>query len=248
VVSVLCFTSELEYQVMRHSAELGGTIEKIAASGDRSTMLVFAGNTFDLRTSRPESYWDADGAISKLQRIVTATAFGPILAALRAYLSRSSHSLALVLGDREAELALPHVGDWLLDALCGGDAGARSRIVTAFFGTGLRTRVGGRSVLCLHGHDVDPWNTLDYDALMKAARAVELGRPPSPPSPSGGASVLVDVLCPLRAKHPFLTLLQPADDKLLMACVAVEPAVIRQVRTIAQRNLRALGARPSSLL
>ena len=231
---------------MSATAETGETARRLAALMDGMARcpacricVVLNGNTFDFRSEQPASYLEAASAAEVVRRAVLAGNGAPFWDSLRRFLQQPDSHLAIVLGDREVELALPAARHWLVDWLA-PDPAVRARVFTAFDGLGFECSVGGRRVLCLHGHEADAWNGVDQAQLLNLVRANRRRDKLPDWEPSVGVRLLVDVVGPMRARYPFLAGLGPMRSHLVPVLVALNPGLMRPIGTLLARQARSL--------
>lgn len=154
------------FQIFDQGELLAKLIDHLRDKSRRKKLaLVINGDAVDFLAEPEPRYFDADGAIAKLQRISTDPAFQPVWEALRRFISVKNRTLVINLGNHDLELALPWVREWLLTDLSGGDERARGRIRLVADGTGFLCQVRDARVLCVHGNEVDNWNLCDYESL-----------------------------------------------------------------------------------
>jgi UDP-2,3-diacylglucosamine pyrophosphatase LpxH len=158
---------------------------------ERRVALVINGDLVDFLAEPDATYFDAEGAVAKLDRIMRDASFAPVFQALTRFVSAAGRQLAITLGNHDIELALPWVREHLVRALSGGNEEARGRILTAFDGTGFLCRVRDRRVLCVHGNEVDAWNVTDYEKLRRMGRTIAFGgTQPTGWIPNGGTQMV----------------------------------------------------------
>src|SRR5688500_10702003 len=176
-------------QIFGQEELLSKFIRHIRAAAQGECVLVINGDMVDFLAEPGAVYFDAAGAIEKLNNI--ASNFPKVWSALKDYVRTPQRRLAIVLGNHDIELALPWVREHLLDQLSGGDPGARQRITLCFDGTGFACKIGARQVLCLHGNEVDEWNITDFERLRRMGADLIQGRPVEPWTPNAGTKLVV---------------------------------------------------------
>lgn len=216
-------------------------MDRLAHRSDGRICLVLNGNTFNLRSERLGTYLEATHALNVIQRAVASSENLPLWRALQRFVGTPGCHLAIVLGDRELEIALPAVTQWLVNQLA-PDLASRARVFTALDGLGFECSVEGQRILCLHGHEVDPWNAVDHAQLCRLVRAMKRRQAPPPWAPSVGLRLLVDFIEPMRMGFPFLTTLGPMNSKLIPVLVALNPGTMRPIGKLLARQ-----AGPASL-
>ncbi len=205
---------------------LADTIDVLTEKApEKRVALVINGDSVDFIAEKNAVYFDANGAIVKLQRIVDDEAFRPVWQALHRFVKAKHRTLLINLGNHDLELALPQVRERLLDILTAGDAELRGSIQLVFDGTGVRCRVGSADVLCLHGNEVDTWNICDYEELRQQGRDGNCGLARAMWTPNAGTKLVVDVMNDIKRCFPFVDLLKPETQAVLPTLYALDPSV-----------------------
>jgi UDP-2,3-diacylglucosamine pyrophosphatase LpxH len=226
VVSDLHLGGDPGFQIFRESERLGRFIAGLAEHArGRRVGLVLAGDVFDsLPFLSPGTYvyLDAAGLVRRL-----ADLFPAVFEGLRAFVGKPRRELWVLTGNHDVELALPEAQDALLGALAGSDA-ARGRVRFRVGGTGLRCRVGGRTVLVTHGNEADEWNQVDYESLRHTAHARALDLPDAAElfRANPGTRLVVDAMNRIKREHPFVDLLKPETEACLKLLMALYPGAL----------------------
>jgi predicted phosphodiesterase len=152
-----------------------------------------------------------------------------VFAALREFVGRAGRHLVIVLGNHDVELALPGPREWLTSWLAHGSLEARGRIRWAVDGAGFACEVGGRSVLCLHGNEVDAWNVVDHRALLGVIRAIQRWVPVPTWDANAGTRLVVSVMNDIKRRHPIIDFLKPERRAALPVILAIEPSVVGSI-------------------
>lgn len=234
VVSDLHLGGRTGFQIFASGAELAWLIRQVAASqvaGEAA--LLINGDFIDFLAEDVPRAFDPDGVPAKLDRVLADPAFKPVFQALSELLATPRRRLIINLGNHDLELALPWVRDRLSAALCGQDAAARQRLIWVTDGTGVRLQVGGASVLCLHGNEIDEWNVTDHEKLRRIARDRQYGLPTEPWVPNAGSQLVVEVLNQIKATYPFVDLLKPETQAVIPTLSALNPSLMPRLREIA---------------
>ena len=219
------------FQIFHQGELLAALIDRLAGGdGGRSVALVLNGDIVDFLAEEPGRYLDTSEPVAKLERVMKDPAFAPVFRALRGFVRVERRSLVLVLGNHDVELALPPVRDQLREFLCGTDAAARSRLHFAMDGTGFRCRVRAARVLFLHGNEFDPFNIVDYGALLETSRALvrELRAPDW--SPNAGTRLVIDVMNGVKKRFRWVDLLKPEVEAVIPILVAIDPSSLAALR------------------
>jgi UDP-2,3-diacylglucosamine pyrophosphatase LpxH len=231
VVSDLHLGGEAGFQIFNQGAEFKRLVDHLRVNRpDTPLALVINGDLVDFLAEPGAKYFDPEGAGAKLDRIIHDQAFVPVWEALRDFVKVDKRTLAITLGNHDLELALPWVREQLLQELSLGNAAARGRITLAFDGSGFRCRVGGATVLCLHGNEVDDWNITDYEALRRIGRDIARGKGGSDWVPNGGSRLVVDVMNGIKERYPFVDLLKPEVKGVLPTLLVLKPQLAARVR------------------
>lgn len=227
VISDLHLGGAPGHQIFGSTRELKWLIVELAKQDPTLRLaLVINGDFVDFLAEPEARHFDPHHAVDKLDRIATQDpAFEPVFAALRQFLRTPNRHLIINLGNHDIELALPWVRrrllSLLLDARPPQPAGDARRLHLVTDGTGVLCEVGGRSVLCVHGNEVDRWNPVDFERLREIARDLQLGRPVVPWIPNAGSRMVVDLMNDVKQTYPFVDLLKPetgAVGRVLAAC------------------------------
>lgn len=232
VISDLHLGGKTGFQICNKGLRLGRTIEKFSQAGARRVGLVLNGDIVDFLAEDEGTgrYLDSDGAIAKLTRIFQEDqAFKPVWDGLKKFVRRPNCRLVLVLGNHDVELALPHVREWVLDELSGGDEAARGRVLFAIDGAGFACMVGNKRVLCVHGNEVDTWNLIDYRALLEVARSVNRGQVPQEWDANAGTRLVIDVMNKVKKTYPLVDLLKPETKAVLPVLAALDPSQLSAI-------------------
>ena len=234
VVSDLHLGGRPGFQIFASGPELAWLARQVAdASVGGEAALLINGDFIDFLAEDTPRAFDPDGVAVKLARILADPAFKPVFQALSELLATPRRRLIINLGNHDLELALPWVREQLSAALCGQDGAARQRLLWVTDGTGVRLQVGGASVLCLHGNEIDAWNVTDHEKLRRIARDRRYGLATEAWVPNAGAQLVVEVMNEIKAKYPFVDLLKPETSAVIPALSALNPSLVPRLREIA---------------
>lgn len=226
-------------QIFDQGPALAALIRELAAKPKkRKLALVINGDLVDFLAEPAATWFDPEGAVSRLERIMADVAFAPVFDALRKFTHTPSRKLILTLGNHDLELALPWVRERLLDLLSDDDEAARSRIILAFDGAGFRCLVGTASVLCVHGNEVDEWNVTDHEQIRRIGRDLNQGRSSEVWKPNAGTRMVVEVMNEIKRDHPFVDLLKPEFGAAVPALLVIKPALAGKIADIGKLVLR----------
>lgn len=232
VISDLHLGGDDGFQIFGSTDELVWLIDHVA--GDRPTGrhgLLINGDFIDFLADAHSTYFDPDGAIAKIDGVWKR--FEPIFLALQRLLFAPNRVLIVNLGNHDLELALPWVRAHLTRKLTDGDEAAQARLAWVTDGTGVRCRVGGARVVCLHGNEVDSWNVADYERLRRIGRDYQLGLGAEPWIPNAGTQLVIEVMNKIKRQYPFVDLLKPEMEGVLPILAALETGVHRKLIQLA---------------
>lgn len=233
VVSDLHLGGKPGFQIFSQGNTLFNFISECGRSSDRRIGLVLNGDIVDFLAEGPAAYLDPKGAIDKLERIFYAdTAFSGVWSALQKFVAQPNRRLILVLGNHDVELALPHVTEWILEKLSGGDSGARGRVTTCFDGVGFACSVGNKRVFCIHGNDIDIWNMVNHKQLFDISLAINIGEEPPVWDPNAGTRLVVDVMNEIKRDYPIVDLLKPEVEAVLPILLTMDPGRLKEISKI----------------
>lgn len=207
--------------------------------------LIIAGDFIDYLNIQEYSAWTADPAVAvrKLGDVTDRSQFAPVFDALAQHVERG-HRLTILLGNHDVELALPQVQAALLSRL-----GASPHDVH-YVMDGRAYRLG--RALIEHGNRYDDANANDWTGLRAIVSALSRGETaPVELEVSAGSKLVIKVVNPLKDTYPFVNLLQPVGEVLLLLLLEFEPSLAWQVdmlgrllnsKRLAERNR--LGQQP----
>jgi len=198
-------------------------VRKITSPGrGKQVELVINGDFVDFLAEEPFSAFtaDQDEAVKKFKQIIEHCDGGhpkeeQLFLALRDFLA-AGHSLVLLLGNHDIELALPKVKETLIEVLTQGEA----RHLQLLF-NGEAYKKG--ELLLEHGNRYDKWNAVSYGGLRALNATLTRGETPHNfPVPPG--SILVEkVMNPMKLRYRFIDLLKPENEVLIPMLIALEP-------------------------
>jgi len=152
--------------------------------------------------------------------------------ALQRLLATPRRHLIINLGNHDLELALPWVRAHLAQRLAPNEA-ARARLLWVTDGTAVRCRVGGATVVCLHGNEVDSWNVTDHERLRRIGRDRQFGLSAEAWTPNAGSRMVIDVMNDIKRDYPFVDLLKPETEGVLPILAALKPGAHRKLLDLA---------------
>jgi UDP-2,3-diacylglucosamine pyrophosphatase LpxH len=181
--------------------------------------LVINGDFVDFLNIQEYSEWTPDPAqaVKKLLDVTDRSRFSGVFDALGELVAKG-HLLTMVLGNHDIELALPAVHAAFLSRI-----GADPRKVL-WLTDGRAHRIG--SVLIEHGNRYDDANVNDYDGLRALVSAQSRGEQAARPlEVSAGSKLVLHVVNRLKDTYPFVNLLQPLGELLLLLLLELEPSL-----------------------
>ncbi len=232
VVSDLHLGGRVGFQIFGSTAELAWLIDQIASARPPGRhALLINGDFVDFLAEEPGAAFDADAAIGKIDGIWQR--FDPVFAALQRLLATPERLLVVNLGNHDLELALPWVRAHLTRRLAPSDEAAQARLVWITDGTGVRCRVAGARVVCVHGNEVDSWNVADHERLRRIGRDRQFGLDVDAWTPNAGSQLVTEVMNPIKRQFPFVDLLKPESEGVLPILAALNPGAHRKLVELA---------------
>jgi UDP-2,3-diacylglucosamine pyrophosphatase LpxH len=216
--------------------------------------LVLNGDVVDFLAEENATLFDPIGAPWRLGRIIDDPAFSMIFGALARFCLSDNRILVVVLGNHDAEMALPEVQELLLrrlssDALDTSWRNAvirddvRGRVRFATQGYGYRCMVNDKSVYCFHGDIADGWNAIDYSGIAKTQHDILRGTGQRSPAIPPGTQLVVNQLNQVKRELPFADLVKPEFDVASILVSVIRPDFARLIPPIstlaAKAKLRA---------
>lgn len=246
VVSDLHIGGAAGFQIFSGSQSFPRFLAQIRDEHAESVALVINGDFIDFLAEPNARYFDAHGAVDKLQRIMADPSFAASFDALAALVQRAERYLLINLGNHDLELCLDTVQAALMQRLAGADAAARNRIRFIADGTGLSLRVGYRRVLCVHGNEVDDWNVVDFETLRRIRQGINIGQferdaDPTRWVPNAGTQLVIDAMNAVKAKHPFVDVLKPEKEGAIKLLAAIDRSVLKHLGSMAAAFARKVG-------
>jgi UDP-2,3-diacylglucosamine pyrophosphatase LpxH len=181
--------------------------------------LVIAGDFVDFLAAAPSASFTPDprAACDKLGAVTSGSPFAVVFDALGRHVA-AGHRLTVQLGNHDVELALPQVQAAFLQRV-----GASPHEVL-FLTDGRAHRIG--AALIEHGNRYDGANANDWTGLRAIASALSRDEAPADAlRVSAGSEIVHRVVNPLKARYPFIDLLQPQGELLALLLLAFEPSL-----------------------
>jgi UDP-2,3-diacylglucosamine pyrophosphatase LpxH len=238
---------ERGFQICTQTAQLAEFIDHLAL-GDPSGAaveheLVINGDFVDFLaepttdTATGAAGWtplreDAEIAAQLLLTVVSRCP--EVFAALRRFV-QNGHTLTVLLGNHDIELAYPQVRRVLQEQL-----GVPSHVGLRFVYDGEAYAIG--DALIEHGNRYDSWNAIDYDALRRVCslqsrgQAIPAGLRLPPPA---GSQLVAEVMNPIKRSYPFIDLLKPESTAAVPLLLALEPGSRKLIAPLAKLAIKA---------
>lgn len=256
IVSDLHFGGEPGFQIFGSQAEMIWLIQHLTQlESAKQIGLVINGDFIDFLAEAPSRHFDPDGALRKLERVALHDpTFSPIFKELKNFLNTPNRKLIINLGNHDLELTLPWVRERLIEILTDNNELSRARLSMIFDGSGVLANVGNKSVLCVHGNEVDAWNPADFEKLRQISRDYQFGRPVENWIPNAGSKMVIDVMNPVKRNYPFVDLLKPEAEGVVPTLLACDPKQLGNLDSVlglagaAGSLLRAKVLKPRGML
>ena len=232
VVSDLHMGGPAGFQILRETQRLANFIDRLTGLRPKSRLaLVLNGDVFDTLAEDIAGYVAVDEAAATVTRIMDDPAFAPVWAALAGFARTPGRTLVFVIGNHDIEIALPPVQRLLNDRLAGADLEARARIVYSTTGAGYLCSVGGATVYCIHGNEVDGWNYNRYEDLARVGRRLNAGMPFTQAEwqPNAGTRMVKEVMNEVKQKYAWIDLLKPETSAAVGALLVLDPGQARKI-------------------
>jgi UDP-2,3-diacylglucosamine pyrophosphatase LpxH len=191
---------------------------------------------FDAFTLEPKE------AVRKFERVVSSTDENApegkrLFEQLQAFVG-AGHTLTILLGNHDIELAMPPVRRALSELLT---KGRPARVEFLHDGEAYARN----NLLIEHGNRYDGWNMVPYGRLRAYRSAISRGENPplmfdAPP----GSHLVVNVMNALKRDYRFIDLLKPENEALIPFLAKLEPTVIRHLAEVVSLLRRATRVDP----
>ncbi len=211
------------FQMFSQGPLLAGVIDRLRENmaAEERLALVINGDFIDFLAEHPNRYFNHQGAVADLERVIADPAFAPVFEALARFVATPRNVLVINLGNHDLELCLPAVQHALLSRLAGDDPVARDRIHIIADGSGYCCRVGGCKALFVHGNETDAWNKVDFSKLLAIKSARNSARTPPDFRANAGTRLVIEVLNKIKGSYRFVDLLKPEIPVVLAVLYAV---------------------------
>lgn len=228
------------FQIFAEGERLAKTLDRLPRDG-AEVALVLNGDLVDFLAEPGAVACDPWGCLGKLARIEADPAFRPVFDALARFVRRPGTTLVVTLGNHDVELAFPECRAWLARRLAGDDPAARGRLVFALDGAGWLGRVGGRFAYFVHGNDEDDWNVIDHEGVRRLSAAKLRGARGELPKTNAGTQLVVDVMNPIKERHPFVDVLKPETVPVALVLLALDPGAAKRAPAAVGTWLQKVG-------
>ncbi|HRK26916.1 MAG TPA: metallophosphoesterase [Chitinophagales bacterium] len=220
--------TERGFQLNTHTAQLAAFIQLLAQQTQTHIELVINGDLVDFLAETPWRAFEKEieVAIKKLQTIIGREK--PFFNAISQFLQSKQHTVTLLLGNHDIELALPPLRRLLEEAM--GATAANFR----FLYDGEAYTIGNELII-EHGNRYDAWNSINEENLRLLREQFSRNEPWRTTFTPPKGSVLVErVMNPLKQTYRFIDLLKPETEAAIPILIALDP----QVRTAIGEVLR----------
>lgn len=223
-----------DHRLCTQSRLLAGLVRHVRARCQATpkdwTVLLFAGDIIDFLIPHddPEGFQPPLRSVAEGRSIVRRICKDnpELISALKDFLKEPKAELVFLLGNHDLELRFPAVWGELAGLLV--DSETKGRLLPLCNGdTGYKCSIGGASVLCVHGNEVDGWNVVDYAQLSAVAEQHRDAESFSPPrwAPNLGTRLVIHKMNRLKQSlnYPFVDLLKPERAVAVKILSLLEP-------------------------
>lgn len=221
------------FTMFHQSEQLASFIRHIVCERGVDTELVINGDFVDFLAERWEgdSPWvpfisDEKKATDRFSLIAGRNRV--VFDALREFLA-AGNCVTVLLGNHDVELSLPAVRRHLAELVEGDTRNLR------FVYDGEAYVVG--EVIIEHGNRYDQWNVVDHDSLRRTRSAASRRESLAPEiafQPPPGSHMVSGVLNHVKERYPFVDLLKPEKEAMLLLLMALSPEYRRHLARIAK--------------
>jgi hypothetical protein len=195
--------AEPDFQVLKETQRLAGYIQWVGQQNPAGQVaLVLNGDVFDTLAEKSPDYIMVERAVEVVSNIMANPSFRGIWAALAAFV-----------------------------ALAGDDPLKRARIEFSTIGAGFSCTVGGSTIYCTHGNEVDAWNFNRYEDLAKVGRRLNAGRALTQQewTPNAGTRMVKEVMNQVKEKYKWIDLLKPETQAAVGTLVVLDPSQAKKI-------------------
>ncbi|MBY0416904.1 MAG: metallophosphoesterase [Pararheinheimera sp.] len=224
--------AEPSFQVLRETKRLAGYIQWVGKQNPAGQVaLVLNGDVFDTLAEKSSDYIIVDRAVEVVSSIMANPSFSGIWAALAAFVALERRSLVFIIGNHDIEISFPVVQRLIQQRLAGDDLSRKARIEFSTYGAGFSCIVGGATVYCTHGNEVDAWNFNRYEDLAKVGRRLNAGRTLTQKewSPNAGTRMVKEVMNQVKERYKWIDLLKPETDAAVSTLVVLDPSQAKKI-------------------
>lgn len=224
--------AEPSFQVLRETKRLAGYIQWVGQQNPAGQVaLVLNGDVFDTLAEKSSDYIIVDRAVEVVSNIMVNPSFSGIWAALAAFVALERRSLVFIIGNHDVEISFPVVQRLIQQRLAGDDLSRKARIEFSTYGAGFSCTVGGATVYCTHGNEVDAWNFNRYEDLAKVGRRLNAGRTLTQKewSPNAGTRMVKEVMNQVKEKYKWIDLLKPETQAAVNTLLVLDPSQSKKI-------------------
>lgn len=224
--------AEPSFQVLRETKRLAGYIQWVGKQNPAGQVaLVLNGDVFDTLAEKSSDYIMVDRAVEVVSSIMANPSFSGIWAALADYVALERRTLVFIIGNHDVEISFPVVQRLIQQRLAGDNPQKRARIEFSTIGAGFSCTVGGATVYCTHGNEVDPWNFNRYEDLAKVGRRLNAGRTLTQQewTPNAGTRMVKEVMNQVKEKYKWIDLLKPETQAAVGTLVVLDPSQAKKI-------------------
>ena len=235
VISDIHMGGKPGFQILRETKRLSGYIDWVRNQcKEGNVALVLNGDVFDTLAEDIRGYVAIDDAIQTIERIMNDPSFSGIWSALSDFVKTERRTLIFVIGNHDIEIAFPNVQNLILWRLAGDDLTQRARVVFSTIGAGYTCMVGGSTVYCTHGNEVDDWNINRYEDLSRVSRRINAGLSFSHEEwhANAGTRMVKEIMNKVKQRYKWIDLLKPETSAAVGTLLALEPSMLGEIKNL----------------
>ncbi len=235
VISDIHMGGKPGFQILRETKRLSGYIDWVRNQcKEGNVALVLNGDVFDTLAEDIRGYVAIDDAIQTIERIMNDPSFSGIWSALSDFVKTERRTLIFVIGNHDIEIAFPNVQNLILWRLAGDDLTQRARVVFSTIGAGYTCMVGGSTVYCTHGNEVDDWNINRYEDLSRVSRRINAGLSFSNEEwhANAGTRMVKEIMNKVKQRYKWIDLLKPETSAAVGTLLALEPSMLGEIKNL----------------
>jgi UDP-2,3-diacylglucosamine pyrophosphatase LpxH len=224
--------AEPGFQVLRETKRLVGYIQWVGQQNPAGQVaLVLNGDVFDTLAEKSSDYVMVDRAVEVVSSIMANPSFSGIWAALAAFVALKRRTLVFIIGNHDIEISFPVVQRLIQQRLAGDNPQKRANIEFSTTGAGFSCTVGGATVYCTHGNEVDPWNFNRYEDLAKVGRRLNAGLSLTRQewTPNAGTRMVKEVMNQVKERYKWIDLLKPETQAAVGTLVVLDSSQAKKI-------------------